>query len=157
MNSKRVTNAEVAAQLAAIERSLGSVVSMPQRERRQLEKQLARVPDALIEQVLRIAEREGGAVANFRIDAAWARATLADAKLALAAAATARLIAQRLVDDAIAKRLPVAHEVFGIYRGLSRAVELPEGNALQGAYADMKDIVKKQRAPRRTPKSTKAR
>ncbi len=155
MKPNRATNAEIAEQLAAIERSLGAVVSLPTRSRRALEKRLARVPDALIEQVLQIAERDGS-VGHFRIDAAEARATLADVKVALAAAATARLIAQRLVDDALAKRMPVANEVFGIYRGLRRLVFLPEGQALQGAFEEMKSIVKKQRAPARARKSTKA-
>jgi hypothetical protein len=155
MKPKRATNAEIAEQLAAIERSLGGVVSLPTRSRRALEKRLARVPDALIEQLLQLAERDGS-VGGFPIDAAEARATLADAKVALAAAATARLIAQRLVDDALAKRMPVADVAFGVYKGMRRMVLLPEGQALLGAFEDMKRLVKKQRAPARGRKSTKA-
>jgi hypothetical protein len=153
MKPKRATNAEIAAQLAAIERSLGAV-SLPNESRRALEKRLARVPDALIEQVLQIAERDGS-VGNFQLDAAETRAILADVKVALAAAATARVIAQRLVDDAVSKRMPVADVAFGIYKGMRRMVHLPEGNALSGAFEDMKSLVRKQRAPARPRKPAK--
>jgi hypothetical protein len=156
MKAQRTTNAEIGAQLAAVERSLGSVESLTKRARKALDNRSVRVPTPLIEQLLAIVDREGS-VCGMSLDAGEIRAVLADVNDALAAAATARLIAQRLVDDAVSKRVVVADTAFAIYRALSRLTQTPEGNALLGPYKEMRAVVRDQRTPKRPRKSTKAR
>jgi hypothetical protein len=145
-----VSSTGVAAQLAAIEKGLVSIVSLTTKTRRQLENRSANVPDALVTQVAGIAAKSGGVVAGMPLDVNAALAILQDVKDARAAATAARQIAQQMDDYATQQRVVVSDRVFAIYRALGRLVKTPEGNSLLRAYEEMVTTVKNR--PRKTRK-----
>jgi hypothetical protein len=143
-------NADIAQQLGAIEKSVAPIVSLTTKTRKQLEARSANVPDELIEQMIQVAMKNGGKVGNTSLDVDATNATLTDVKAALAAAASSRLIAQQMEDDATSKRATVSDEVFSIYTALERLVHTPAGNSLLRTYATMKATVKNRpRKPRK--------
>jgi hypothetical protein len=142
--------ADVATQLGTLQKTLSPIVSLTVKQRGQLETRSANVPDALIEQMIEAADKNGGVLAGFSFDTAAASATLTQVKAARAAAASAGQIAQQMADSATSQRVVVADEVFGIYRSLERLVKTPKGNSLLRTYQTMASTVKNRpRKPRK--------
>jgi hypothetical protein len=146
--------ADVATQLGSLQKALSPIVSLTVKQRGQLENRSANVPDALIEQMIEAANKNGGVVAGFAFDTAAASATLTEVKAARAAAASAGQIAQQLTDSATSQRVILANRVFGIYRAMERLVGTPEGNSLLRTYQAMASTVKNRPRKPRKKKTT---
>ncbi len=145
----------VADQLGAIATNLASTPTLSAKERKLVGGRSRRVPDALIELVLKLAETNGGQVAGMPIDVTAARATLTQVSAATTAAASSRRIAAKLDDDALSQRIVVAERAFAIHTALRRLVNTPEGEPFARASEEMASVIRNQ--PRRKRASAAAK
>jgi hypothetical protein len=139
----------VGAQLDAIATNLASTPTLSAKERKLIGARSRRVPDALIELVLKLAETNGGQVAGMPIDVTAARATLTQVSAASAAADASRRIAAQMDDDSLQQRIVVADRAFAIHLALRRLVNTPEGQPFVRASEEMASALRNQPRLRR--------
>src|SRR5579883_2128332 len=144
---------DVVSQIESIQTDLGLGAGYKRVERRQTRMRSERVPDAFLELLATLAEKNGGMIAGMSFDAAEARNVLAFVKTARANAAAARELAQRAQDASVQQRIAVVDRGMGIYRALGRIVRTAEGNDLGPVYEQMQSLV---RRPGRTKKKASA-
>jgi hypothetical protein len=140
-----VTNAELARQLRALESSLPPTRLSPRPDRKRVANRARTVPDSLVEQMVALAELNGGRVGLAPVDVASVRARMEEVKAAREAAETCRRLVAHFLASASNVRVSVSDEVFSVYTAMRRIVRMPEGNRLAPAYQQMQETLRKER------------
>jgi hypothetical protein len=136
----------IAIHLQALEQSCGYGDPLPDTSRRLSEGLIRRVPSAIVDRLITLAVRGGGAVAGIAFDPNATRAALAEADQADAVATAALMLARRAQDHSIRLRARVSGDASSIKTVLRGYVKTAQGAPLAQESDELRAITKQHRA-----------
>jgi len=149
--------ASVVTQLDTIAQTLASAGTLSVAQRKVHRDRMRRVPSALVDLVLTLADENGGELAGMKVESGEIRATRAEVASARAAALLARRVAAILEDGAMEKDAAVCNRIFATYRGLRRWKSTPAGAPFARVFEQMATMVRDEQKPKRVKRPAKAK
>lgn len=119
-------------------------------ERRTLSRILRHAPDAIVDDVCRLAEEHDGVVLGVRVDPIAVRAAIEDGKRRRLVCQKLRDVARRVEDEGLSRKAEAVSQAMKAYRLILQVENDPEG----APYRDAMDELKR---ARRKAKGTKRR